>query len=158
MVTIIKRKMILAFTVVIIIPAIAGLMIFFAQNQLNPVSTPLRHHIVEDNITINADSYTYYDFSLSNNANVYPTVTGTFSVSSQETMERPLIRVFVMTYANFTAWQNHNTAGTIYDSAFVHNGTLSVDLPMNGDYVLVYDNTFDSISKIVNTTVATFQI
>lgn len=153
-----KNKMSLVVAVVVIILTVAGLMIFLTQNQLHPAPTPLRYYIVNDNITVNAGSYICYNFSLSNSANVYPTVTGIFSVSSGESMERPLIRVCVMTYANFTAWQNEKPVGTIYDSAFVHNGTVTADLPLNGDYVLVYDNTFGSISKIVNTTVSTFQV
>ncbi len=153
-----ENKVSIVVAVIVIILAVAGLMVFLSQNQLHPASTPLRYYIVNDNITVNAGSYTYYNFSLSNSANVYPTVTGTFSVSTEESMERPLIRVCIMTYANFTAWQNHNPAGTIYDSAFVHNGDITVNLPMTGDYVLVYDNTFDSISKTVNTTVYTFQV
>ena len=143
---------------VVIILVVIGFMIFLTQNQLHPASTPRRYYLVNDNITVEAGSYKYYNFSLSNSANVYPTVTGTFSVSSEDSMERPLIRVFVMTYANFTAWQNDKTSDTIYDSAFVHNGNITADLPMTGDYVLVYDNTFDSNSKIVNTTVSTFQV
>jgi len=153
-----KNKVSLVVSVVVIIMAVAGLMIFLTQNQLHPSPTPLRNYIVNDNITINAGSYTYYSFSISNSGNVYPTVTGTFTASSEELMKRPLIRVCVMTYVNFIAWQNHNSAGTIYDSAFVHSGTISADLPMNGDYVLVYDNTFESISKTVNTSVYTFQV
>ena len=125
------------------------MMIFFSKNPFNPLSTPLKHSIVDDNITVNAGSYASYNFSLSNSGNVYPTVTGTFIASSEESMERPLIRVFVMTYANFTAWQN--------DNSFVHNGDITANLP-NGNYVLVYDNTFDSISKTVNTVVYTFQV
>jgi len=153
-----KNKVSLVVAIVVIIMAVAGLMIFLTQNQLHPSPTPLRSYIVNDNITVNAGSFTYYNFSISNSANVYPTVAGTFTASSEESMERPLIRVCVMTYANFTDWQNHNSAGTIYDSAFVHNGTISADLPMKGNYVIVYDNTFDSISKIVNTAVYTFQV
>ena len=89
-----KSKTSLVVAVVVIIISVAGLMIFFVQNQLHPASTPLRNYILNDNITVNADSYTYYNFSLSNSANVYPTVTGTFIASSEESMERPLIRVF----------------------------------------------------------------
>ena len=151
-----KSKMPLVAAVVVII-AVAGLMIFFAQNP-RPVSTPLRHSIVDNNITVNAGSYAYYNFRLSNTGNVYPTMTGSFIASSDESMERPLIRVFVMTNANFTAWQNQNSAGTIYDSAFVHDGDINANLPMNGEYVLVYDNTFDSISKTVNTVVYIIQV
>ncbi len=153
-----KNKVSLVVAIVVIIMAVAGLMIFLTQNQLHPSPTPLRNYIVNDNITVNAGSYTYFNFSLSNSANVYPTVTGTFIASSEESMERPLIRVCVMTEANFIAWQNQNSAETIYDSAFVHNGTISADLSMNGAYVLVYDNTFDSISKTVSTAVYAFQV
>jgi hypothetical protein len=154
-----KSKVSLVVVAAVIIMAVAGLIIFLTQNQLHPYSTPSSQYIVNDNITVNADSYTYYNFSISNSAKVYPTVTGTFNVlTGGESITRPLIRVCVMTYANFTAWQNYNSADTIYDSGFVGSGNVTVNLPKYGDYVLVFDNTFSSTSKTVNATVSAFHV
>ena len=148
-----KSKMLLAIAAAIIVVAVAGLAIFLIQNQPLPSPTPTIYDIANGNITVNPGSYQYYKFNLSNSANVYPTVQGTFNVSNGET-----IRVYLMTSANFTAWQNHAATEEYYDSGIVNNGNVTVNLPAKGDYVLVYDNSFSATPKTVNTEVSTAQV
>ncbi len=148
-----RSRNLLAAVAVVVVVAVVGLTIYLMQNQGHPLPTPALYDIVNGNITVNARSYQYYAFNLSNDADLVPTVSGTFNVSEGET-----IRVYVMTTANFTLWQNQNPAQSYFDSGIVGNGTVEANLPMKGKYVLVYDNTFSATTKTVSTEVETGNI
>jgi hypothetical protein len=143
-----KSKLLFALAAVVIALAAVVVVVFLMQNQPHPYPTPVRPDIVNGDITVSAGSYEYINFSLSNSAYVYPTLDGTFNVSDGQS-----IRVYVMDKANFTAWQSQSAAQMYYDSGVVNNGHVAANLPKKGDFVLVYDNTFSSAPKTVNTEV-----
>ena len=148
-----KTKMLFALAAVVIAVAAVALVVFLMQNQPHPYPTAHSYDILNGNITVSGGSYEYYSFSLSNFANVYPTVDGTFNVSDGQS-----IRVYVMDKTDFASWQSQSAALLYYDSGVVNNGHVTANLPMKGDYVLVYDNTFSSTPKTVNTEVMGFQV
>jgi hypothetical protein len=124
----------------------SGFLVRLLQGENHPLPTPAITPIVNGNLTVNAASYEYYNFSAS--ALVEPAVQGTFNVSNGEN-----IRVYIMSAANFAEWQNTRNANACYNSGEVSSGIISVDLPSTGDYVLVYDNTFSETAKNVTTQV-----
>jgi hypothetical protein len=139
-------KMLLAIAVIIVVITATVLAISFMQSEIHPYPTPALEIIVNGNLTVNASSYEYYDFTVS--IHISPTVQGTFTVSSGEK-----IRVYIMDSANFTDWQNKRPARMYYDSGESSSGNVTATLPSGGNYVLVYDNTFSATSKKVTTQV-----
>ncbi len=139
--------------IVILIVFVAAVTVFLVLSKpQKPYPTPHSIEIVNDNLTINGGAYQHFNFSLSNSATVNPTIDGTFNVSDGQS-----IRVYVMDKANFVLWQNQKSADTFYDSGVINNDQIRANLP-NDDYVLVFDNTFASSSKTINTNVLRWQV
>ncbi len=143
-----KNKMLLAVAAIIIIVAVVEIVIFFTQNQGQLSPTPTVVTIVDGNLTVEATSYKYFNFTVE--GTMTSDVQGTFAVSGNSEN----IRVYIMDRANFTDWQNAHNARMYYDSGEVNNATIAVKVPAGGDYYLVYDNTGSSTSKNVTTNVS----
>lgn len=142
-----KTLLAIEVTVVLAIILIAGvLVVLFEQNKQQPSPTPTVVTLVDGNLTINAASYKYYNFTVE--GTLTSDVQGTFTVSNGEK-----IRVCVMDNANFTQWQSTHNASTYYDSGAVDSANVTARVPAGGTYVLVYDNTLSSTPKNVTTNI-----
>jgi hypothetical protein len=139
--------MFLAIAVIIIAVAAIVLAAFVLLNEVHPVSTPIMEILVDGNVTVNSDSYVYYNFTVFSE-HVSPTVQGTFTVSGIDQK----IRVYIMDSASVTDWQDTRNASAYYDSGESSSGNITANLPI-GNYALVYDNTFSATSKNVTTQV-----
>jgi hypothetical protein len=145
-----KDKTLLAVAVAIALIVIAGLLAaFFIKNSINPVATPVVWDIADGNLTINAGSYECYNFTVPSGASDIK-VDGTFAVSGGS---GNVIKVYVMSDANFADWQNGRNVSMYYNSGEANSGVISATPPSAGTYYLVYDNTFSTISKNVTTQV-----
>jgi len=84
------------------------------------------------------------------------TLSGSFTASGGSGND---IKVFVLSQADFTNWQNGGSYSALYSSGQITTATFNVSLPTPSvgqtiDYHVVYSNTFSWIStKQVNTTV-----
>ena len=146
--TVNKTLLAIEVTIVLVIIFIASLLVvFFEQSKKQPLPTPAVVRIVDGNLTINAGSYMYYNFTVP--GTLVSQVQGIFTVSDGS--ER--IRVYIMDSANFIEWQNTHNASMYYDSGEVNSGNVTAILPPGGNYDLVYDNTFSSNLKNVTTQV-----
>ncbi len=141
-----NRKLLTILAVVIIVILAAALIAAFArQNQQQPFPTPAVQQIVPGNFTVNAGSYTDYNFTVpADFSRVW--VYGTFTVSDSAVSG---INVYVMDNGNFTNWQNGQTANTYYDSGQVNAGTVNTTTLPSGVYYLVFDNTLSTASRNV---------
>jgi hypothetical protein len=105
-------------------------------------------NLVNGLVTINANYYEYYTFTIPSGASNIQ-VSGSFTASGGSGND---IKVLILDQSDFTNWQNGHSAQTYYQSGQETTGTISATLPTSGTYVLVYDNTFSLISqKNVNT-------
>jgi hypothetical protein len=122
------------FAVAVIIAAVL-LAVFLMQNEIHPLSTPIVQEIVKGDVTVNASSYAYYNFTVPSGASTIQ-VDGNFMVSGGS------IKVYIMNDVTFTGWQNGQNPSTYYNSGELTAGNFTVTLPSGGTYYLVYDNTF----------------
>src|SRR3972149_6649673 len=126
---------------------VGALAVFLNQNNIRPFCTPYVGVIVDGNLTVNAGSYEYYNFTVPS-GEPNSKVEGTFTVSGSND-----IKVYVLDSANFADWQNGREANMYYDSGELSSGNVTAELPSSGTYFLVYDNTFSTTSKNVTTQV-----
>jgi len=106
-------------------------------------------NIVNGLITVNANDYESYQFSVPSGAtNVR--VQGSFTASGGSGND---VVVLIMGSTDFIHWQNGNQASTYYNSGQLTASSFDVPLPSGlGTYYLVYSNTFSIGSqKNVNT-------
>jgi hypothetical protein len=106
-------------------------------------------NIVNGLITVNANSYEYYQFNVPPGAtNVQ--VQGSFTASGGLGND---IAVLIMDSTDFINWQNGHQTSAYYSSGQLTTSNFDVSLPSgSGTYYLVYSNTFSIISqKNVNT-------
>jgi hypothetical protein len=137
------RAVAFAATVIIIAGLIA---VFLMQNEIHPLSTPIVQEIVNENVTVNASSYAYYNFTVPSAASTIQ-VNGNFTVAGGND-----IKVYIMDESNFKNWQNGQNPSTYYNSGELTAGNFTVTLPSSGTYYLVYDNTFSlNMQKNVDT-------
>ena len=135
-----RNRAILATTVSLII--ILSLIVFFAS-QIHPVGTPPLHLIVDENFTVDSNSYKAYNFTTPTDISNCQ-VSGSFSVSRSNPSN---IRVFIWDNAAFTSWQSGHVSqsrwGSIisfYDSGLTTNGTIQATPYPGGTYFLIYQN------------------
>lgn len=108
-------------------------------------------NIVNGMITVSADSYNYYQFSLPQGAtNVH--LQGSFYAAGGSGND---IEVIVLDPTGFINWRNGHTVNCYYSSGQLTTSSFDVILPSGaGNYYLVYSNTFSLFSqKNVNTQV-----
>ena len=74
----------------------------FLTNQKTPVGTPPVYLVVNENFTVDANSYKAYSFTTPTDISNCQ-VSGSFSVSGANPSE---IRVFIWDNASFTNWKN----------------------------------------------------
>lgn len=142
------RRNIGIIVVVIVVVAIIGVALSTGGGGVIPQQQTV--NIVNGLITVNADSYESYQFSVPSGASSV-SVSGSFTASGGSGND---IVVLVMDSTNFVNWQNGHSASTYYNSGQVTTGTISASLPAGATYYLVYSNTFSIFSsKTVQTTV-----
>lgn len=113
------------------------------------MGTPPIYQIVTGNMTINANSFKAYNFTVPSGAG---SISDTFSCNGT-------IRVYVMDSENFANWQNKQIALSYYDSGQVTNGKIdNLALPSSGTYFLVYYNNNDTTAKTVTSYASFFYI
>ena len=61
--------------------------------------------------------------------------------------------MYVMNSTNFVNWQNGDAFSTYYSSGEATTGNIYAEPPSGGTYFLVFDNTFSTTSKNVDTDV-----
>jgi hypothetical protein len=133
------------------------IVIAFFASQIHPVGNPLVHIIVDENFTVDTNSYKAYNFTMpaeSSNCQV----SGSFSVSGATPGE---IRVFIWDNAAFTSWQSGHTSPSrwggiisFYDSGLATNGTINATPYPGGTYYLIYVNNSTETQNV--TSQATF--
>jgi hypothetical protein len=139
--------------VLLIIIVVAALSSLISLNSggggiANILPTTQTVNIVNGLVTVNANSYEYYTFTIPSGASNIQ-VSGSFTASGGSGND---IKVFVTDQTDFVNWENGHSSQAYYQSGQETTGTISVTLPTSGTYVLVYDNTFSIISqKNVNT-------
>jgi hypothetical protein len=106
-------------------------------------------NIVNETITVYADSIVYFQFTVPSHASDLQ-VSVNFSVSGG--LEND-IRVYIMDSINFVNWVNKRGASAYYISQQVTANITNILLPSNGTYYLVFDNTSWHSPKSVNTQV-----
>ena len=107
------------------------------------VGTPPLFNIVDDNFTVNPESYKAYNFTLPPDISSSQ-VTGTFNVTTNNASD---FRVFIWDNAAFTNWKEHGASlhlgyGVIsfYESGWATNGAISSWSYPSGTYWLIYIN------------------
>lgn len=135
-------------SIISLLSIIVILIIFLVYwNATSPKSTPPIVKIIDENITINAGSYNYYNFSVPTEAS-WAKVEGTFNVSgsSDNTIE-----VYIMDASDFIDWQSGRNSNKNYESGELNNGNITASLTPNITYMLVYDNSRGETPKNVTT-------
>ena len=119
-------------------------------NGLNILPTTHTTNIVNGLVTVNANSYEEYTFTIPSGASSIQ-VSGSFTASGGSGND---IKVLIVDQSDFVNWENGHTCQCYYQSGQETTGSISASLPSSGTYVLVYDNTFSLFSqKNVNTQV-----
>lgn len=132
----------------VIIIAVVVAVSLMNSNGGSIIPTTHTTNIVNGLVTVNANSYEYYTFTVPSGASNIQ-VSGSFTASGGSGND---IKVYVFDQSDFVNWQNGHAASAYYQSGQTTTGTISATLPSSGTYVLVYDNTFSIISqKNVNT-------
>ncbi len=149
-----NRTLLAVPVVMIAIVTAISLAAYFMESSIHAASTPMVREIVNGTFTVSAGSYEYYSFDVPSGASK-TTVQGTFTVSGGGENE---INLYVMDSANFANWQNGRNASWYYDSGELSTGTVTATLPSDGNYDLIFDNTFSAGSKIVNAEVGFYYI
>jgi hypothetical protein len=139
-----NKKLLAIVAVAVIVIVVIGSIIALS-NQQQPFPTPVVQPIAEGQFTVNAGSYTDYNFTVPADFSG-AWVSGSFTVSDSAVNG---IVVYVMDDGNFTKWQNGQTANTYYDSGQVNAGDVTIAELRSGTYYLVFDNTFSAASKNV---------
>ena len=139
-----RARAIVAVTVSLIIVAVLISVSFF-DNPIHPVSTPPLHLLVDENFTVDADSYKAYNFTTPTDISQCQ-VSGSFNVSGANPNE---IRVYIWDNVEFTNWQSghipqsQSPFGQIisfYDSGLTTNGTIEGSPYPGGTYFLIFQN------------------
>jgi len=118
-----------------------------------PKSTPLARSLIDENLTIPAESYLQCDFTVE--ATEFRQLGGFFNVIGSET---ETIRIYVMSDANFADWQSGQNVSQVYDSGELNSGELVFYLPANGTYHIVFDNRFSATLKKVNADIVLYYL
>ena len=133
--------------IIILILIIAAVGLAIIINALTtPYSSAIRHDIVDGNITLKSGSYEYYNFTVPPNNNAQ--IRGNFSVCNDSTIE-----VLIMDEANFARWQSKQNANTFYSSGEQTAANVTATLRSQGTYYIVFDNSFGSAEKNVQTSI-----
>ncbi len=106
-------------------------------------------NIVNGLITVKANGYNYYSFTIPNGAsNIH--LQGDFSATGGSNT----IQVLIMNSTTFTNWKSGHPVTFQYYSGRMTKTSFDVQLPTAGEYYLVYDNGFSlSVDKDVDTKV-----
>ena len=114
----------------------------------NPSSSPITHtiQIVNGTTKVEAGENLNYQFTIPSNAsNIH--VSGTFIVQGGSGNG---IIVYIFDSTNFYNYENGNYFGALYQSSQTTSAPISSNLDSNGTYYLVLDNTFSTLTQIVN--------
>ena len=137
-----KRTRAIVATVSVIVVALLITGVFFAI-QIHPFGTPLLYLIVDENFTVNPDSYKAYNFTTPTDISKCQ-VSGSFTVSGANASN---IRVYIWDNASFTTWQSGKVSQSplgrtisFYDSGRTTNGTIEASPYPGGTYFLIYQN------------------
>jgi hypothetical protein len=151
-----RTRAIIATVVSLIIVAILISAAFFV-NQKTPLGTPPLQLIVDENFTVDANSYKAYNFTTPTDISNCQ-VSGSFSVSGANPSD---IRVFIWDNAAFTSWQGGHISQppwggiiSFYYSVPKKNGTIQATPYPGGTYFLIYQNNSTETQNV--TSEATF--
>lgn len=133
--------------VVVVLVVLAALGVWGGGGILSQQHTA---NIVNGLITVGANSYDDYQFSVPSGASG-ASIQGSFTASGGSGND---VVVIVMDSTDFTNWANGHSANTLYYSGQMTTGTISASLTAGDTYYLVYNNQFSILSsKNVQTTV-----
>jgi hypothetical protein len=141
------RNITVAVTVVVILSA--SLIVAIEILRPHPVGLPAVNTIMHGLITVNSNTYKVYPFTIPSDVSMKK-IEGTFTVSGNN---ESTIKVYVMNGTSFVNWQNGDAFSTYYNSGEATTGNITAKLTSVGTYFLVYDNTFSTTPKNVDTKV-----
>jgi hypothetical protein len=99
-------------------------------------------------IAVNSSTFKVYPFTIPSTATPY-TVDGSFAVSGDNESR---IKVYIMNTTNLVNWQNGYDFSTYYNSGEATQGNFQITSPpAGGTYFLVFDNTFSTTLKNIDT-------
>lgn len=107
------------------------------------ISCPDTGDIVNGPLTVNASQYNFYQFSIPYGAqgiNVHAQWSSGGSIG-----------VYIVNATELISWQGGFGLHSYYSSGQSTNGDVSLNLPSDDLYYLVYDNTFSSVAKNIQT-------
>ena len=144
----------LAIVAAVLVLLLAVGVLFFGSGIGGTVANSSHSSVVllQGSISVNGSSYGSVRFDVPNIAsNVI--VSGTFTASGAPGND---IRVYILTYSDYLNWLNGEQVNPLYDSGQVTSQSISVALPSSDNpllagtpYVLVFDNTFSTVGKMV---------
>jgi hypothetical protein len=143
-----KRTIVFAIaTGLILVAGVTVLLAFLTGSQtacFNPgVSCPATEDIVNGPIAVNASQYNYYQFNIpygAQDVNVHAHWSSDGSVITR-----------IMNATELISWRNGHAPDSFYTSKESSQGDVSLPLRSNDLYYLVFDNTFSTVHKDVQT-------
>ncbi|MCW4000399.1 MAG: hypothetical protein NWE93_09180 [Candidatus Bathyarchaeota archaeon] len=118
------------------------------DHDINIVYTPSVEKLLNGQIVINASSYYSYEFTLKDFS--WARLEGNFTVSGDS---GDCVRLYILDNANFSRWLVKESFDAVYDTGEVNAADLSVLLLPNTTYHIVFDNTFSSFGKEIDSQV-----
>jgi len=146
------RNLVIVVAVLVLLLAVGVLLFKSGIGGAGANSSPSSAVLLQGSISVNGSSYGSVRFDVPNVAsNVV--VSGTFTASGAPGND---IRVYILTYSDYLNWLNGEQVNPIYDSGQVTSQSVSVPLPSSDNpllagtpYVLVFDNNFSTVGKVV---------
>jgi hypothetical protein len=131
--------------VVIVILGVAAIILYNSQSA--PIPTEHTISIVNGTATVNAGTHLDYPFAIPSDASSI-SVSGTFTAQGGSGND---IKVYVLDSTNFDKYKSGDSFTSLYQSGQIHSGSINADIVSSGNYHLVLDNKFSTISqKTVN--------
>lgn len=132
---------------VIVVLIILSSLLFALILNSHPASTPevVNRSLLHGTVIVDAESFWYLQFTIPSRANDIQ-ISGSFTVLGQGSD----IQIYFMNETIFNGNAIPNS-GAYYDSKRVSTANYTFTLPSGGTYYLIYDNTFSSQPKNVDT-------
>ena len=113
---------------------ISFFILFFNQYSLLPNSSGITKSIIDGNISVNKNSYIFYDFNIQSNSF---RIKGNFTIFEAE---EEIISVYIMDEFNLFLWINNKNSHMSFNSGAVNNGEIDEHISAGGIFFLVFDN------------------
>ena len=124
--------------------------LFFNHSSLIPNSSGITKSIIDGNVTVNKNSYMFYDFNIQSNS-FY--IKGNFTIFEAE---EETISVYLMDEFNMFLWINNKNPHMYFNSGPVNHGEIDEHISAGGIFFLVFDNLSYETQKILQAQVYSF--